>query len=132
MRAAALRSSYREDSSPPGSSESSCGQFSCGPDRQLQHLAQSRQIHVARASPITLPKVYARRADADLLGDFCDGKAAPKACIAHVTGEDRLPSHDCFSFLYIGIASNRVVPSISQDVIAKFLMCKSQVDRKWN
>jgi hypothetical protein len=74
-------------------SESGCGQFSRGPDRKLQYLAQGCQIGIARTNPITLPEIYARRADADLLGNFRNGKAAPYAGVANVMGKDRLAGH---------------------------------------
>jgi hypothetical protein len=69
------------------------GQFSCRPDRELQHLAQGSQIGVPRTSPIALPEIYAGSADTDLLGNFCDAEAAAEASGANVMGEDRFTGH---------------------------------------
>ena len=42
------------------------------PDRKPQYFAERGQILIARATVISLPKIDARRADADLLGNVRD------------------------------------------------------------
>lgn len=52
------------------------GEFPCCPDRQLQCLAQHRQIGITRSCPTHLPKIYARCAYTDTCRDFCYRQSA--------------------------------------------------------
>jgi hypothetical protein len=51
-------------------------------DRQLQHLAQRRQILVTGPAIIRFPKVNARRADANLFSNFSDRQMTLDPCVA--------------------------------------------------
>ena len=57
------------------------------PDRQLQDLAQRRQIFFTWPTMIGLPEVYACRADADLFGNFCDRQTTLDASVTKKAGK---------------------------------------------
>jgi hypothetical protein len=60
------------------------------PYRQLQHPAQRGQILVPWSNAIGLPKIDARRADADHFGYFGDRQATLDPSVSEMTGKVRL------------------------------------------
>lgn len=57
------------------------------PDWQFQHLAQCAQVTVPWPNAVVLPEVYARRADAYLLGNFGHRQTTLDPSVAEVTSE---------------------------------------------
>ena len=61
--------------------------------RQLQHFAQCRKILGTRPCSAHFPKVDARSAYADTLGNFCDRQAALDASVTKVFAQTWLTRH---------------------------------------
>ena len=59
----------------------------CRSDRQLQDLAQRRQVRIPWPAVISLPEVDARLADPNLLGNFSDRQSTLDASIMKKAGK---------------------------------------------